>query len=149
MPYSLEFYGFVVGIICLLIAICIIFLKLGGYTEKFKQLNKTVESIPEKIDKSSEKICVEISKIPENILFPYLQLYMLSQKIKKNPSLDRKSELLLKLQAREIDYEECSELRGMLQEEASEAQANNDFLTLIVISGVLALIASILSALSK
>jgi len=37
----------------------------------------------------------------------------------------------------------------MLQEEASEAQANNDFLNLIVISGVLALIASILSALRK
>lgn len=94
-----------------------------------------------KLGSISENVVVMATPVKaiENFL---IQLGM--EAFKRNPSMDRKTELLQKMEQRVLTSFEAEELRAIIQQETAAAKAGNDFLKLLGGLAILALLAAII-----
>ena len=66
--------------------------------------------------------------------------------LKKNPEADRNTDLLQKLQDKNLNLDEAQELKGNMEIEANAAKAAGDFLKLLGAIAGIALLAGIIAA---
>ncbi len=119
------------------------------YTE-FNSVNKKISDLESSLGQRLKAVEVTMAVAIDSIKEQGKTYVELLMKISKpnNPHPD-KEVLLKKLYDGTITYQESTLLQSILEEERRSAAASNDFVKVLIVVGVLAFLAIILSELSK